>query len=408
MNNIFQKLMTEATKLTRSGQLQAATDAIQRALRGATEAAQTAASKTSSAFEYSTSAKPDAAARTAPRDNASVVLDGYTRMVDTPAAAPAEAEAEDKAEPDVAYVGPDLDTQAVPEQWTDGSFTHQGRTLAYKLYVPPSPAGAAVTPRPLVLMLHGCTQDPADFAAGTQMNTLARELGVVVLYPAQTQHANAQRCWNWFKPQHQQRGRGEPALLVALTESVIGENHVDPARVYVAGLSAGGAMADILGRCYPDVFAGVGVHSGLPSGAATDVMGALSVMRSGAGAAPQANTSSGTAPMPPLIVFHGDADTTVNPRNGDAVVDAALGGSPSTARIAEGSSVAGQRFTRTVYPTAPGRNAVEHWRLHGGSHAWSGGSAQGSFTQPKGADASAEMLRFFLAHPLRHEAVSVQ
>ena len=389
MNNLFQKLMTEATKLTHSGQLQAATDAIQRALRGATEAAQTAASQATSAFESSTRAKPDAAARTTPPDNTSVVLDGCTRMVDTPAVAAPESE-------------------ALPEQWTDGSFTHQGRALAYKLYVPPSAAGVTITPRPLVLMLHGCTQDPADFAAGTQMNTLARELGVVVLYPAQTQHANAQRCWNWFKPQHQQRGRGEPALLVALTESVMAENHVDPARVYVGGLSAGGAMADILGRCYPDVFAGVGVHSGLPSGAATDVMAALSVMRSGAGATPHAaasSTSSNTASMPPLIVFHGDADTTVNPRNGDAVVDAAVGANPSTPRIAEGSSTAGQRFTRTVYAAAPGRNTVEHWRLHGGGHAWSGGSSQGSFTQPNGADASAEMLRFFLAHSLLREPV---
>ena len=389
MNNLFQKLMTEATKLTHSGQLQAATDAIQRALRGATEAAQTAASQATSAFESSTRAKPDAAARTTPPDNTSVVLDGCTRMVDTPAVAAPESE-------------------ALPEQWTDGSFTHQGRALAYKLYVPPSAAGVTITPRPLVLMLHGCTQDPADFAAGTQMNTLARELGVVVLYPAQTQHANAQRCWNWFKPQHQQRGRGEPALLVALTESVMAENHVDPARVYVGGLSAGGAMADILGRCYPDVFAGVGVHSGLPSGAATDVMAALSVMRSGAATTPHATASSTfstTASMPPLIVFHGDADTTVNPRNGDAVVDAAVGANPSTPRIAEGSSTAGQRFTRTVYAAAPGRNTVEHWRLHGGGHAWSGGSSQGSFTQPNGADASAEMLRFFLAHSLLREPV---
>ena len=384
MNNLLQKLMSEATKLTQSGQLQAATDAIQRALRSATDAAQNA----TSAARPTTPGAPGVVAQKTDRDNPGVVLDGYTRMVDAPTTTTAPAIA-----------------AAVPERWTDGSFTHQGRTLAYKLYVPPSAAGDAIAPRPMVLMLHGCTQDPADFAAGTQMNTLARELGVVVVYPAQAQRANAQSCWNWFKPQHQQRGRGEPALLVALTASVMAENHVDPARVYVAGLSAGGAMADILGRCYPDVFAAVGVHSGLPSGAATDVMGALSVMRSGAGAAVRATAvASDVAAMPPLIVFHGDADTTVNSRNGDAVVGAALGASPPAPRLAEGSSMAGQRFTRSIYPAAAGRNAIEHWRLHGGGHAWSGGSTQGSFTEPAGADASTEMLRFFLAHPQQRDA----
>lgn len=158
-------------------------------------------------------------------------------------------------------------------------------------------------------MLHGCTQNPADFAAGTQMNTLAREQGFVVLYPAQTQHANAQKCWNWFKPQHQQRGRGEPAVLAALTQSVMAELSIDPARVYVAGLSAGAAMADILGRCYPDLFAAVGVHSGLPSGAADDVMSALSAMRSGTQAAPapsatarcRRSSCSTAMPMPRCI-----------------------------------------------------------------------------------------------------------
>jgi poly(hydroxyalkanoate) depolymerase family esterase len=335
-NALFQRLMREATRLMRSGNLQQATDAIQRALRGETDT-------------------------TPPHTH-------------TPAADPAS------------------------EQWIDGRFTHAGRTLAYKLYLPPvaSTAPNATAQHPLVLMLHGCTQDPDDFAAGTQMNTLARELGVAVLYPAQTQPANPQKCWNWFKPQHQQRGRGEPAVLAALTASVMAQHDIDPARVYVAGLSAGGAMADILGRCYPDVFAAVGVHSGLPAGAAHNVMSALSAMRDGP-AAPVAHVAG----MPPLIVFHGDADATVNVRNGDAVVAAALGHGHEAPQITEGISSKGQRFTRNVHAATSERAAVEHWQLHGAGHAWSGGSPHGSFTDPRGADASAEMLRFFLAHPKR-------
>ncbi len=368
MNPLFQQLMNEATRLTRSGNLQDATDAIQRALRG----------------EPGTASSPTPAGNgTTP--HAAVVIDVPARVIDDEAAPPHAA-------------------GSTPEQWTDGRFTHQGRTLAYKLYLPPvsGTAPGATLQRPLVLMLHGCTQDPDDFAAGTQMNSLARELGVAVLYPAQTKPANPQKCWNWFKPQHQQRDRGEPAALVALTQSVVAAHDIDPARVYAAGLSAGGAMADILGRCYPDVFAAVGVHSGLPTGAAHDVMSAMSAMHGGATASPRSEGS----PMPPLIVFHGDADATVSARNGDAVVAGALGaaretGEAATVRRVEGTSAGGQRFTRTVYPATAGHHAVEHWQLHGAGHAWSGGSRSGSFTDPRGADASSEMLRFFLAHP-RH------
>ena len=368
MNPTLQRLMNEATQLTRNGQLQAATDLIQRALRGG-------------------DAGPATESPVPAHGNTGVVIDVPARVV---------SDAPDAHRAPDAPNEPRTDAEQ-PEQWTDGSFTHQGRTLAYKLYLPPRPSDAPAMP--LVLMLHGCTQNPDDFAAGTQMNTLARELGVAVLYPAQTQHANAQRCWNWFKTQHQQRGRGEPAVLAALTQSVMAQHGIDPARAYVAGLSAGGAMADILGRCYPDLFAGVGVHSGLPTGAASDVMTAMNAMRSG----PAAQGTQGTHAkgMPPLIVFHGDADATVNARNGDAVVSAALGHGGDAPRTTEGVSGKGQRFTRRVHPASADRATVEHWQLHGAGHAWSGGSSRGSFTDPRGADASAEMLRFFLAHPRR-------
>ena len=407
MNNLLQRLMKEATRLTKSGQLHAATEAIQRALRSD-------ASPTTGPGPASHSAPlaaSDPARSPVKSNNSGVVIDGYARFIDESVSATTTATTpvsrfDNDPDNDVAYVqpaGPQAPLESQPERWTDGSFNHQGRTLAYKLYVPARPAGASPTARPLVLMLHGCTQNPADFAAGTQMNALAREQGFVVLYPQQTQHANAQKCWNWFKPQHQRRGHGEPAVLAALTQAVMAEEGIDPARVYVAGLSAGGAMADIMGRCYPDLFAAVGVHSGLPSGAADGVMSALSAMRSGTSAAP---APLGHGAMPPVIVFHGDADATVHPRNGASVVSAARGpqGADDPApRITQGSSAQGQRYTQTVYTTTDGeggrQRTVEHWLLHGAGHAWSGGSAAGSYTDPTGTDASVEMMRFFMAHP---------
>ncbi len=342
MNPLFQRLMHQASRLTRGGDLQEATRAIQRAING--------------------SAPPPVAAN----DDA-LVVDVPARVVET---------------------SPDGE-----EQWIDGVFAHQNRSIAYKLFVPATGAG---TPRPLLLMLHGCTQGPDDFAAGTQMNRLARDSGCLVLYPAQTQHANSSKCWNWFKPQHQGRERGEPALLAALTRSVMSKQSVDPARVYVAGLSAGGAMADILGRTHPDLFAAVGVHSGLASGAASDLMSALSAMKSGAAGA----TAAGSGV--PTIVFHGDADTTVSPRNGEQVTTSALaghGGNTAAPRESTGQAPQGRRFTRREYSDSQGKPAVEHWRLHGAGHAWAGGSTKGSYTDPTGPDASAEMLRFFLANP---------
>ncbi|MGJ7521468.1 extracellular catalytic domain type 1 short-chain-length polyhydroxyalkanoate depolymerase [Variovorax sp. LT1P1] len=302
----------------------------------------------------------------------------------------------------VEHVAPAERAAHPTERWLDGSSAHRGRTLAYKLYVPPANSDGDSAKRPLVVMLHGCTQGAADFAAGTQMNLLAREAGALVLYPEQTQRANAQKCWNWFKPQHQQRGKGEPEALAMLIRSIVDEHDVDDARVYVAGLSAGGAMADILGRSYPDLIAAVGVHSGLPSGAASDLPSALAAMRQGAGASDDAS-----ACVPPTIVFHGDADATVHVRNATAIVDAARTshrdptGALPEGQASEGRAPAGRRYTRTVYTDRDGRARTEYWRLHGAGHAWSGGSAQGSYTDPTGVDASAEMLRFFLAHRLR-------
>ena len=262
-------------------------------------------------------------------------------------------------------------------------------TREYKLYIPPE---SFTEPLPLVLMLHGCTQNPDDFAAGTKMNDAALERGFYVLYPAQTQHANSSRCWNWFKHNHQKRGRGEPALLASMTRDIIERYNIDPQRVYVAGLSAGGAMAAILGDAYPDLFAAVGVHSGLATGSATNVQTALSVMQTGA------PLSTRTTASPPTIVFHGDSDATVNPVNGEQVLAASAGvHQPETKRA---KSANGRDYTQRIYKQADGRVVAEHWAVHGAGHAWSGGSAQGSYTDGTGPDASEEMLRFFLANTL--------
>ena len=381
--------MTHATQLTRSGDLLGATQAIQRALHGdASESGQRA---------------PTTHAPTSSASNSSgVILDGLTRFVDETETAANEPTA--LADASLAHE-PQSDLKAAraapqDERWFNGTFRHQGRTLAYKLYLPPPIAGTAPKPSPLVLMLHGCTQGAADFAAGTQMNALARESNVAVVYPEQTKHANSQKCWNWFKSQHQQRGRGEPAVLAALVQHLVAEHDLDASRVYVAGLSAGGAMADILGHCYPDVFAAVGVHSGLPCGAASDLPSALAAMRSGATHA----RAPAAVKVPPTIVFHGGRDTTVNPSNGLAIFKRVLGSHGDTGALAaraqasEGRSVKGQDFTRTIYVDATGTSTAELWDLRGAGHAWSGGSVQGSYTDPRGVDASAEMLRFFLAH----------
>ena len=241
-------------------------------------------------------------------------------------------------------------------------------------------------------MLHGCTQNPDDFAAGTAMNDLARAQGFYVLYPAQSRKANPQACWNWFKHNHQQRGRGEAGLLAGMTRDVMARCQIDPQRVYVAGLSAGGAMAAILGAVYPELYAAVGVHSGLAAGVASDLPSALAAMQGGPRAA------NGAAHGVPTIVFHGDADSTVHAANADQVIAACAG--PAAAVDTQRVQAEGDRAcTRRSYADAAGRVMAEHWLVHGAPHAWSGGSAQGSYTDPQGPDASTQMVRFFFEHP---------
>jgi poly(hydroxyalkanoate) depolymerase family esterase len=261
----------------------------------------------------------------------------------------------------------------------------------YKIYMP---AGAA--PRGLILMLHGCNQTVDDFAAGTHINAQAEKHGLLVVYPSQTTADNAAACWNWFKPGHQARGAGEPAFLASLTRKLMKQHGLGRDAVFVAGLSAGGAMAAILADVYPDVFSAAGIHSGLARGAAGDVLGAMSAMRSGGVVGPDQRAAEG-GPRTRRIVFHGDADTTVHPSNAAMIVAAALGDDPAPSRITK-RSVRGRGYVRRDYAGPGGPVLLEWWMLEGAGHAWSGGRAAGSYTDPAGPDASAQMVRFFLGN----------
>ena len=288
--------------------------------------------------------------------------------------------------------GPDLE---LPEGAAFALHTHRSARAArdYRLYVPST---ARQVPMPLIVMLHGCTQTPEDFAAGTGMNVLAEEFGCLVAYPAQPSGANSSKCWNWFRPEDQGRDRGEPALIAGIIRDILRTHPVDPARVYVAGLSAGGAAAAIVAAAYPDLIAAVGVHSGLPVGAARDVPSAFAAMRSGAGAGARA---AGT-PMP-TITLHGDADTTVHPKNGAAVAARARSAYKGLKKsVVQGTSEGGRAYRRTCH-AAQGVTVAEEWEVAGAGHAWAGGRAAGSYTDPAGPDASREMVRFFLSHRLR-------
>lgn len=384
MDDRLRGLMLDAARLTRAGRLHEATQAIRAALG------------------------------TAPPEDpvagpGGEVLEGLVTEIDAggpPAASPwlDPAGIRPARAPDDATVGRDRGGIHA------GTHAHGGTSRNYRLFVPPGNAGRAM---PLVVMLHGCTQDPEDFAAGTRMDEHARERGVVVLYPEQSRRANPQGCWNWFKHTHQRRHRGEPGLIASMAQAVVLRHGLDTDRVYIAGLSAGGAMAALVAACHPEVFAAVGVHSGLAPGAAASLPEALAAMHGAAGThAPAVGSAQvgqpggghGAAtgrPTPldvPAIVFHGDHDRTVHPRNGEQVIDAVIGeaSARAAAHVEHGGSGRGRRYTRRVHAGGGGRPRAEHWIVHGAGHGWSGGSPSGTYTDPTGPDASAEMLRFFL------------
>jgi poly(hydroxyalkanoate) depolymerase family esterase len=402
MRDQLQAGMAEATRLTREGRLAEATSVIQRTLGGSfgaasggvaepiqaasravNEAVQPTAPSQAGPAEHALrrAPRPPRRFRSVPRPSGTML--GTTAGVPEPAVVPAGG------------------------RFIERSYTNRAGTRAYKLYIPSGYVGQEV---PLVVMLHGCTQNPDDLAAGTRMNALAEEHTFLVAYPAQAAADNSSKCWNWFQAADQRRGRGEPSLIAGITCEVVGDYHVATGRVYVAGMSAGGAMAAIMGTAYPDLYAAIGVHSGLAPGAAHDLSSAFVAMRQGGSATARRDVPAGEyGRVVPVIVFHGDRDTTVHPSNADhllahyraAACPGRDGAGAPLVRVQQGQVPGGRAYTRATHHDAGGRAIAERWTVHGLGHAWSGGSRPGSYTDPKGPDASAEMVRFFREHQQR-------
>jgi poly(hydroxyalkanoate) depolymerase family esterase len=401
MNDRLHAGMREASRLTRAGRLLDATALLQRILqsgRGPDPAGSNAG------VPPTIDLVPDAvvvtgAERGGPERPVRARLpDVLLRLLDRVAPSGFEPGAGGLADPSAADI-------PVPEvgQFLAKSFSNQAGSRAYKLYVPSQYRGQ---PLPLIVMLHGCTQSPDDFAAGTRMNLGAEEHNCFVAYPEQLASANISKCWNWFRPGDQIRGKGEPSLIAGLTRQVMSDYSVDEERVYAAGLSAGSAAAAVLAAAYPDLYAAIGVHSGLACGAAKDVPSAFAAMRRSGPMAKRRSSGNlygrgGYSRIVPAIVFHGDQDTTVHPNNGDQVIAQLKETLTTDARVTveHGRVLGGRAYTRTVHRDAADHSIFEQWVIRGAGHAWSGGSLAGSYTDPQGPDATREMLRFFLDHP---------
>jgi len=408
MNKHMQDTIAEATRLTRAGRLTEATAMIQRTLAsqsativvetepGCADAPIEAVFRVLDAPSPSTETARESGTHAHRTGESATVRPAVTRRMlfpDTlrvPNGMPKTIEATPSVMSSV--VSSSIHTGG---QFVEKTYTNTAGTRSYKLYIPSGYTGQAV---PLVVMLHGCTQTAVNFATGTRMNVFAEGGTFLVAYPEQGPSANNSKCWNWFQESNQCRTMGEPSLIAGITQQVMSTYNVDERRVYVAGLSSGGAMAAILAATYPDLYAAVGVHSGLAYGAAHDLPSAFAAMKQGKRQRIQQLTEA-----IPLIAFHGDCDTTVAPANVDRLIEQWLQeGSDGRDRKMERGQVAnGHAYTRSIYHDSRNRAIIEKWMIHQAGHAWSGGSPSGSYTNPKGPDASAEMVRFFNEHPRR-------
>ncbi len=388
MNMKLHPDMIEATRLTRQGRLSEASRMLQRMLRSDVKPEADAKTIDGTAFELPNVASlPGRAQRAAGKKSSAAPIDATVIDIVT--------------EPNATRPRP-LNIHPHAGTFLSATFSDPAAgTRAYKLYVP---SGYKGQPLPLIVMMHGCTQSPDDFAAGTRMNNLADTHACFVAYPAQPASANGQKCWNWFTPNNQQRDKGEPAIIAGMTRQIARDFAIDAKRIYVAGLSAGGAAAAILAATYPDIYAAVGVHSGLACGAASDMTSAFSVMRDGRQPPPnlasRAPASLAVARHVPTIVFHGDKDQTVHLRNGHHVIDQSRpdGTAELKSSTKTGEVSGGHAYSQTCHQDDGGKTILEMWIIHGSGHAWSGGSTSGSFADPKGPDATQEMVRFFFEH----------
>jgi poly(hydroxyalkanoate) depolymerase family esterase len=393
-----QDMVREATRLTRAGQLIEATVLLQRMLRG--EIAPEATSRNTGRIALAGGEPPiiDAKANAVEEmdsPQSARATSAHPRMLR--ALLDGTNQRSGLGMRGVIKRAPLSTPDIVPEgaKFIEGTYSNPAGTRAYRLFIPSNYQGQ---PLPLVVMLHGCTQSPDDFAAGTRMNFIAEEQTCFVVYPAQRSEANRAKCWNWFRKADQQRGSGEPSLVAGITRQIMRDYSVDPKRVYVGGLSAGAAAAAIMGATYNDLYAAIGVHSGLACGAAVDLPSAFVAMRQGGGSDDRVIPADG--PPVPTIVFHGDRDITVHPNNGDQILEQSIGTMSTQKQVHRGRVPGGHAYTRTIHTDASGRAIFEHWNIHGAGHAWSGGSPAGSYTDPRGPDATREMLRFFLEQSL--------
>jgi len=391
-----QDIVREATRLTRAGQLVEATALLQRMLQGGSAPTPESRSASQARLPRLDPLTIDATAnvveereapqiapiRSAQGRRRSLPLDGMRDFSGLGLRSPITR-------------APLSPSDIVPEgtRFIAGTFSNAAGSRTYKLFIPSRCQGQRL---PLIVMLHGCTQSPDDFAAGTRMNFLAEEQNCFVVYPEQPSGANQSKCWNWFRTGDQRRGGGEPSMIAGITRQIMRDHVIDPKRVYVAGLSAGGAAAAIMGATYSDLYAAVGIHSGLACGAASDLPSAFAAMRQGGGSKAVADGKTSV----PTIVFHGDRDTTVHPKNGDQIIEQSARATRPTTKVLRGRVPRGHAYTRTILIDGAGRAISEHWNIDGAGHAWSGGSPAGSYTDPQGPDATREMLRFFLEHSL--------